>query len=177
MVFGHHSAARRYDLSALGLLNGPPLKAASIVTETAWESLQAASAAFIVFDAESGEAVIHAKARLIKNGTRYPLHRSALAAMGDTLDQVLAIDLSQASPPPAERTEFGMVSMLAATVAGPDRYPLGALVAFDTKVREWSPMKAKQLKDLAYLITQEVMLHASFATLELMADEQARFKA
>lgn len=177
MAFGYHSVTRRYDLSALGLLDGPPLKAASIVTETAWESLGAASAAFIVFDDDSGEAVIHAAARQLKVGTRYPLYQSASATLRDASSKVVSINLMQVSPPPSERTEFGMACMLAATVAGPDKKPLGVLATFDTKVRDWSPMKHKQLEDLAYLITQEVMLHASFATLELMAGERTRYNA
>lgn len=177
MGIRQRSVARRYDLSALGLLGGPPLRAASIVTELAWESFQATSVAFIVYDDASGEAVVHAAARRLKVGTRYPLHLSAAAMVRDMPEQVHIVDLLHCVPTPAENSEFGMVSMLTAAVAGPDKAPIGALAVFDVKPRNWLPMKQKQLKDMAYLITQEVMLHASFATLELMAGERSAFNA
>ncbi len=174
MGFGQDDYAKRYDLVALGLLDGPPLKAASIVTETAWENLNAASAAFIVFDDTAGEAVLHAVARKLKVGTRYPLHDAAATRVREDTGQARAMDLTRCSASPVEFTRFGMASMLAAPVAGPDTYAIGALAAFDTKPRVWSAIKQRQIEDLAYLITQEVMLHASFATLELMASERGR---
>ena len=177
MGFRQKGVARRYDLNALGLLGGPPLRAASIVTEIACESFEAASVAFIVYDDSCGEAVVHAVARRLKVGTRYPLHKAAAALVRDVPDQVQIVDLLHCVPTPAENSEFGMVSMLTAAVTGPDTAPIGALAVLDVKPRSWPPMKQKQLKDMAYLITQEVMLHASFATLELMAGERSAFNA
>lgn len=174
MGFGQHDIAKQYDLVALGLLDGPPLKAASIVTETTWENLQASSASFIVFDDAAGEAVLHAVARKLKAGTRYPLHSSAVAKVRDRPGKASAMDLTLCPSSPPELTELGMLSMLAAPVTGPDREAVGALAVFDVQPRHWSAIKRQQLENLAYLITQEVMLHASFATLELMAGERTR---
>lgn len=177
MGFEKRSGTRTYDLGALGLLEGPSLKAASIVTEKTWESLPAASVAFFVFDDETGEIVVHAAARRLKTGMRFPLHSSALWALHGSARKARLFNLADADPTPAEFVEFGLPYMLAAPVFGPDNMAIGALAAFDVEAGRWSRNDHTHLEDMAYLVTQEVMLRASLATLHLMAKVDTHFNA
>lgn len=169
MGFVHARVERRYDLTELGLLEGPPLKASKIVTEAAWENLGTSSVAFLVFDESCGEVIVHSAAQWIKPGTRYPIHTSALAEIRDGLMTFGISELRKGYANASETKVLNMRAMLAAPVLGPDMAPVGALVAFDTKLRIWTDPERKRLENFAYLITQEIILRASFATLEIMS--------
>ena len=62
---------------------------------------------------------------------------------------------------------------MAAPVLAPDGRAAGMLVALEPAPRLWTEGELKRLEDLAHLISQEVMLRASFATLGIMARERA----
>ncbi|MEO1537247.1 MAG: GAF domain-containing protein [Pseudomonadota bacterium] len=129
-------------------------------------------AAFIVFDELTGEAVIQAVARRLKVGTRYPLHNSVVGEIRNLMEVVHVADMTELSLQSSEHSRFGFRSVLAAPVEGPDGEPIGALAVFDATSRDWPSLDHERLSNLAYLITQEVILCASFATLELMATER-----
>lgn len=173
----NYSVTGRYDLDRLGLLDLPPLKAATIVTETAFDILHPTAAAFVVFDEGTGEAVLQAVSRRFKAGTRYALHSSALSDIRENGETFSATDLANDAPGAPEYAMLRMGSVLAAPVLGPDQYPIGALTVFDHRARIWPQMDHARLENLAYLITQEVILRASFATLELMAVERSSLRA
>ena len=167
-----HSVSKRFTLSDLGFLHGPPLKGAVIVTETARDVLRADSAAFMVFDVLAGEMLVRIATHGLRAGQTYPLHRSAIAPMTDRTDVIAIDDMSQDAPQSGERSALGVISPLAVAVLGPDGNPVGALASFDTKPRVWAALQRHALRNLAYLITQEITLHASFATLEIMAGKR-----
>ena len=162
-----HSVSKRFTLSDLGFLHGPPLKGAVIVTETARDVLRADSAAFMVFDVLAGEMLVRIATHGLRAGQTYPLHRSAIAPMTDRTDVIAIDDMSQDAPQSGERSALGEISTL-----GPDGNPVVALAAVDTKPRVLSDLQRHALRNLAYLITQEITLHASFATLEIMAGKR-----
>lgn len=155
-----------YDL---GLLTGPSLKGATIVVETAKELLKTKTAAFVVFDRVERLAVVRARAYPLKGDRSYPLYSSALAAMEEGEALIAIRDLSKELPDTTEATKMEMRSLIASAVRGPDEKPIGALVALDAKPRNWSEVDIQNMSNLAYLITQEVTLQASFATLQLMS--------
>lgn len=169
MGLPHARVKRRYDLTELGLLEGAPLKGSKIVTETAWEVLQTASLAFFVFDETSAEVIVHSAVGRIVPETRYPIYSSALAGLREDLVTFGVSDLETSFPDARETQLFKMQAMLAAPVLGPDMAPIGALVAFDTDLREWTDQDKKRLDNFAYLVTQEIFLRASFATIEIMS--------
>ncbi|MEM6387826.1 MAG: hypothetical protein AAF718_16490 [Pseudomonadota bacterium] len=177
MDIQNYSVTGRYDLDRLGLLDLPPLKAAAIVTETAFDILQPTAAAFVVFDEGTGEAVLQAVSRRFKAGTRYAMYASALSDIRENGETISATDLANDTCGAPEYAMLGMGSVLAAPVLGPDQYPIGALTVFDQRARIWPQMDHTRLENLAYLITQEVILRASFATLELMAVERSSLRA
>lgn len=168
-----HRLRRQFDLYDLGLLTGPSLKGATIVVETVKGLLKTSSAAFVVFDAMERLVLIRAKTFPLAGDQSYPLHRSALLPVEDGGFVLALKDLSKEAPSTAEATDMKMNALLASAVFGPDEKPIGALVAFDAAPRIWSELDVQNLGNLAYLITQEVTLHASFATLELMSVEKA----
>lgn len=176
MNFERHNVTERYDLRRLGLYDLPPMKAASIVTETVFDCLHPTCASFIVFDDLSNEGIFQAVARRLKAGTRFPLHRAAIAPIRDGAKTFQISDLLNDAPQAIEHTEFGLGSFLAAPVAGPDGQPIGALAVFDTAARNWPKMDYQRIENLAYLITQEVILRASFATLELMSGDRGGYR-
>lgn len=173
----HERVARHFDLADLGILHGPPLKGASIVTELANEVLQTRIAAFIVFDELAGEVLLRTASPKLRTGTSYALHTSAIALKEDPRATVAIGDLAKDAPNSSEAAELGMGSLLAASVYGPDEQPIGALVGFGGCPRIWSASQKRKIVDLAYLITQEVALYASFATLEIIARDRVSYRA
>ncbi|MEM7718360.1 MAG: GAF domain-containing protein [Pseudomonadota bacterium] len=169
MGFAHTRVKRRYDLTELGLLEGPPLKASKIVTEAAWESLKSTSVVFFVFDDTCGEILVHAAAHQIKLGNRYPIYTSALPELREDLVTVNVPNLKISYADSIEAKVLKMAAMLAAPVLGPDMSPIGALVAFDRNARDWTEQERERLENFAYLVTQEIILRASFATIEIMS--------
>lgn len=163
---------RHFTLSDLGVLHGPPLKGSVIVAEMVREALQTDSAAFFVFDTLAGEMIVRAATRQLRIGTTYPLHLSAITALTESTDAIAIGDMSQDASEAGERSVLGMTAVLAAPVLGPDGNPLGALAALDNKPRAWSELHKRWLVDLAYLVTQEITLHASFRTLEILLAER-----
>ncbi len=155
----------------LGLFDGPPLKGAAIVTDIAAESLGATSAAFVAFNDMAGEAVLRSVSRRLTRGVTWPLQDSVVALVRETNGVIAVSDLVRDALHAGERVQLGMSAVLASPVLGPDEYPIGALVAFDAQPRVWTRAQHRKLDNLAYLVTQEITLRASFATLQLMAQE------
>ena len=165
----NHRRRERFDLYDLGLLTGPSLKGATIVVETVKELLKTTTAAFVVFDTVERLAVVRARAYPFRGQRSYPLYSSALAAIEEGEALITVRDLSKELPETAEATKMEMRSLIASAVHGPDERPIGALVALNASPRTWSEVDIQNLSNLAYLITQEVTLQASFATLQLMS--------
>lgn len=162
-----------FDKDDLGLLDGPPMRGAEIVASTASDLLSVRGAAFIVFDEISGQAVIRGAARgaqpLIKS---YALSSSCLTAVRSN-GESLAIEVLKSSA--SERDALNASSVLATAVVGPDQQVVGALAAWNRYSRAWTPGDISKIGELGYLISQEIALRASFATLRIMATERGRY--
>lgn len=165
----NHRRRERFDLYDLGILTGPSLKGATIVVETVKGLLKTSGAAFVVFDTVERLVVVRARTHPFKGHGSYPLYSSALAAIDEGEALIAIKDLSKELPETAEATKMEMRSLIASAVHGPDEKPIGALVALGATPRAWTEVDIQNLCNLAYLITQEVTLQASFATLQLMS--------
>jgi hypothetical protein len=166
---GKHRLTQRFDLYDLGLLTGPSLKGATIIVELTKRLLHTSAAAFAVFDTIERLAVIRARTLPWQGKLSYPLHSSALVTIEEGEPLIAIKDLSKEMPKTTEGTAMHMHGLIASAVHGPDEKPIGALVAMDKTARKWDTLDLQNVENLAYLITQEVTLRASFATLQLIS--------
>jgi hypothetical protein len=172
----HDRVARHYDLADIGILHGPPMKGACIVTEMTNEILGTRFAAFAVFDEMASEVVLRSAAPKMHVGISYPLHKSVVTSKEYPRKTMSVADLAQEAPESGESLTLRMGSLIAASVFGPDQRPVGALVGFGANPRRWTRMQKRQIADLAYLITQEIALYASFATLGIISSRNSSYR-
>lgn len=173
MHLGQNKLAEHFELEDLQLLHGPPMRGTRTVVGIVPDALRAVAAAFVVFDDLASEAVIREKSGDLTLAASYPLSGSLAADLRMTLTAIKVSDLTR----DGERRDFrdsGAAALMAAPVFGPDGQSTGMLVAFDRSPRLWTDGELKRLEDLAHLISQEVMLRASFATLGILARERSR---
>ncbi len=76
------------------------------------------------------------------------------------------------SPDAPEIRYLDAAAYLGTPVYGPDRDAIGVLAATHSAPREWNMAALKKMENLAYLVSQEIMLRASFETLRIMAAER-----
>ena len=71
-----------------------------------------------------------------------------------------------------EYMRFGAQSYLGSIVQGPADEPIGVLGAMHPQPHVWTYREARLVEDMAYLLSQQIMLKASFATLRIMSEER-----
>ena len=168
-----HRAKVKFGLRELGLLDGPPLRGASTVVNAVSELLSVRHAAFLMFDDEASTVQTRASSRPLRPLVEFPIAGS-LSEWVRTENHTLAISATEFEAPLCpERKYMDAGAFVGAPVYGPDTEAVGVLAAFDMPRSGWNSASVKKLENLAHLISQEIMLRASFQTLRLMSAEAA----
>ena len=163
---------RQFGLRELGVLEGPPLRGADTIVQTVVDLFAVRQAAFLVFDDDTGSLRARISSKISNALEDVPLADS-LSAMVRAENRTLAIRSTlQEAPQAPELKYLDAAAFLGAPVHGPDLKAVGVLVATHPIPRDWHVTDGKKLEDLAHLISQEIMLRASFETLRIMSAER-----
>ncbi len=174
MHLGQKRLADRFELDDLRLIDGPSMRGTRTVVHTVPASLETSGAAFVVFNDVASEAVVREVSEEVTFKSPYPLAGSIASDLRMTRAPIKRNDLTREQTL-QERISSGAGALMAAPVLAPDGRAAGMLVALERSPRLWSDGEMKRLEDLAHLISQEIMLRASFATLGILARERSRF--
>ncbi|MCV6595002.1 MAG: GAF domain-containing protein [Silicimonas sp.] len=160
----------------LGILDTPPSRALRTVVELCAHALKSPVAALFIFDDAAGELFLNTAVGLetqTSGGIGLPLSGS-LASHVRSENRVVRID-NLLHPPfdtSVEHMRFGAQSFIGGVVCGPMDDPIGVLAAMHRGQHNWTLQEAKLVGDMAYLISQQIMLKASFATLKIISAER-----
>lgn len=176
MHLGQKKLAENFELEDLQILDGPPMRGAKTVVRSACAVLNVTGAAFVVFDDLASQAVLRESAGHLTFYADYPLAGSLASDLRAALAPIKVNDLTERSATLPERIASGAAGFMAAPVLAPDGRAAGMLAALERSPRLWTSKELAQLEDLAHLISQEIILRASFATLGIMARERSRFQ-
>ncbi len=176
MHFRMNELADNFAFEDLQLVDGPPMRGARTVVSSACSVLNVAGAALIVFDDIASLAVARERAGYMSICDDYPLAGSLAADVRGSLASIRVNDLTQRSAALPERRALAAASLMAAPVMAPDGRAAGMLAVMGERPRHWTSRDISKLEDLAYLISQEIILRASFATLGILARERSRFR-
>lgn len=170
------TSRRRFHLQDLGVLEGPPPRAIRSLVELCSVAVHAQAAALFVFDDTASELFLNASVGLNRETpglVGLPLTGSVASFIRSENRLTRLGDLQK--PPfdtSVEHLRFGIQSYLGAIVRGPADEPVGVLAAMQKTPHVWSFQNAKLVEDMAYLMSQQIMLKASFATLRIMSAER-----
>ncbi len=151
----------------------------SPVVELFRNTLNAKTAHLFIFDDERGELFIRASSHRHSSTVatkNMPFANSACAKTRHEARTVYVKDLS-VSPfdTSAEHRVLGGNSFVGSVVAGPDGQPVGVLAALDPEIRFWTLQDAARADEIAYLISQQIMLRAALETLRIISRERRIF--
>lgn len=174
MGFEQHNTKHQFGLHELGVLEGPPLRGAQTIVETVAELINVPHAAFLVFDDAAGCARVRISSTQPNTLLDVPLAESLCNWIRDE-DKTLAVSSIKVETPGAPELQFlGAAAFLGTPVQGPGSEAIGVLAAIHSAPREWNGAAVKKIEDLAHLISQEIMLRASFETLRIMSTERVQ---
>lgn len=167
---------RQYGPQDLGIHDSPPSRGTRTVVELCTVTLKAPVAAFFVFDDTASELFLNASAGLesgICDRRGLPLTGSVASYVRSEAKCVRINDLG-ALPfeTSVEHLRFGARGYLGDVVRGPADEPIGVLSAMRLKPSDWTHQDTRLIGELAYLLSQQIMLKASFATLKIMSSER-----
>ena len=169
-----HTVSDQFGVNELGLLDGPPLRGARTVVKTTSELFDVSNAALVVFDDASVTGIVRVAADPASLSKSYPLDGSVASNVRHENNSKVVPSLGSDHQNAPEFRLLGMKAMLACPVYGPDTEAVGVLAAFDKEPRAWTGQEKSKLESLAHLISQELILRASFETLRIMARERGR---
>ncbi len=172
-----HKVGDQFGVRELGLIDGPPLRGAKTVVKTTSELFDVSNAALIIFDDAEVAGVVRVASDPASLSSSYPLDRSIASLVRASNASQVVSSLSADHPDAPEYRLLSMKAVLACPVYGPDTEPVGALAAFDTQPRAWTKEQKTKLESLAHLISQELILRASFETLRIMARERGQMSS
>lgn len=162
----------------LGILDRPSPRGLRALVELCAVSVQAPIAALFIFDETASELFLN-------NSVGLPLDaygESGLPLTGSVAAHVRnesrVVRISDLRKPPfdtsAEYLRFGTRAYIGGVVKGPADEPIGVLAAMHPTACDWTFHQAKLVGDMAYLLSQQIMLKASFETLRLMSAERRK---
>lgn len=166
-----HRIGGRFGPRDIGVSEGPPMRGASFVVETAAKLLDVDAAGLWFFDEATGTVLPKTTFGMPVPKTRIPFSGSILTRV-KTQPTVALTDLTQCGVDAPEQRVLEMRSVLATAVFGPEPEPIGAFACFNQTPRHWSVTDLEDVGELAHLITQEIILRASFETMRLMANKR-----
>ena len=134
-------------------------------------------AVFLVFDDVAGCARVRISSGRPKSVRDVPLADSLSAWIRAENATLAVTSVSAEAPNAPELDALQADGFLGAPVYGPDKDVIGVLAAVHSSPREWAGLHGTKLENLAHLITQEIMLRASFETLRLMSAERVRMNS
>lgn len=165
----NNSERSRFDLRDLGLVGGPPLRGADTVTKLAADLLRTDCVALLIFDDVASSIF----ARAVSDGrtcTRMlPLATSIAEMTRSEGHAIVMSDVVAEMPEAMEAEAFEARAILSVPVFGPDIPPAGVLAAIQCEPRDWTAEDLTRMENLAYLVSQEIILRASFETLRIMS--------
>ncbi len=162
----------QFGLNELGVLHGPPLRGATTIVNALADLFEVHYGAFLVYDDTAGCVRVRISSRKSQAVGEAPLSAS-LCDWIRTEDATLAVASTLEETPEAPELKFfGAGAFLGAPVYGPAQEPIGVLAAIHPSPRDWSAKATRQIGDFAHLISQEIMLLASFETLRIMSIER-----
>ena len=170
------TSRRQFHLQDLGVLEGPPPRAIRSLVELCATAIGTPAAGLFVFDDTASELFLNASVGLNREASSLvglPLTGS-VASYARSENRVARIGELAVAPfdTSVEYLRFGVRSYLGAIVRGPADEPIGVLAAMQMSPHEWTFRDAKLVEEMAYLMSQQIMLKASFATLRIMKAER-----
>lgn len=164
-----------YDLKDLGILEGPPLRGASTVVNSIDVILGVPHAALLIIDDETSTVSVRAASSVSRADKSFSTYGSVAGRVrSENATQAIA-DVQCDFPEAKEPDVLGASALLAAPVYGPDQDAIGCLVAIRTAIHAWTAAEIATMENFAHLITQEVILRASFQTLKIISSERSYF--
>ncbi len=170
------TSRRQFHLQDLGVLDGPPPRAIRSLVELCATAVRVPAAALFVFDDTASELFLNASIGLKRDTmglVGLPLTGSIASFVRSENRQTRLKNLQDAPFDTAvEYERFGIQSYLGSIVCGPADEPIGVLAAMHNTPHDWTFREAKLVEDMAFLMSQQIMLKASFATLKIMSAER-----
>ena len=170
------SQKRQFSQKDLGILDGPPSRGIRTIVELCALATRARSTALFIFDDAASELFLSASDGLARTGNTpvgLPLTGS-VASHVRLENQITRINELGEAPfdTSVEYARFGIRAYMGAIVRGPADEALGILAVMHQTPHFWTFHEAKMLEDMAYLLSQQILLKASFETLRLMSAER-----
>ena len=170
---------RRFGIHELGLLENSADRSFDIVLQYSARLLGVGKIAFMVFNDERDWLVSKASVGLGQ------IQKSAigLAIAGSLASEIrfegtsLVVEDIYERPHLSDCVEkriVGIASYIGSPVHGPAGVIVGVLAAMSDTPRQWTRSDRKTMEDSAYLLSQRIMLKASFETLRLVSAERKR---
>ena len=171
---GHEAKAlkRSFDLHDIGVLQDTPLRGSETILDIQDRLLSPASSALYFFDDLCSEVYIRRLAEGVRSQMRVSQGETVADLARQNAGPACITNLIEAMPHSREVLDYGVTSFIGAPVLGPDSSPIGILGAMSCTPRRWTLMNRKVQEDLAHLVSQEIMLRASFATLRIINQER-----
>ena len=172
MWMTHQANHARFGIDKFGLLEGPPMRGAQTVVDAATHMFDVDCVAFVVFDDLSADAKLRISSDPLRLNQRFALEDSVCSSARDAGVTTAITDVREEFETAPEADFLGIESMLLSPVFGPETTPLAMLVLMSDERRTWSDADCTGLENLAHLISQELILKASFETLHIMRRQQ-----
>lgn len=167
-----HRVVQQFGLREIGVLDGPPLRGAEVVVNSAAELLNVPAVVVLIFDDVSSTLECRAASSLDYKTLSFPTSGS-LCSSARSENATIAITNARIEAPSApEPDKLKGQSVIACPIYGPDTEAIGVLMAVRSDPHVWSIDERKTAEDMAYLVSQEVILRASFETLRIMSSER-----
>ena len=170
------SRKRQFGPQDLGILDGQPPKGIRKIVELCSVAVRSPCSGLFVFNDYAGELFLSTSEGIkyeTSNLIGLPLTGSIASFVRSENRLTRINDLRE--PPhdtSVEFLRFGIRAYLGAVVRGPLDEPIGILAAMHKSAHYWTFREAKIVEDMAYLLSQQVMLKASFETLRIISDER-----
>jgi|GEM_PF-6926275 GAF domain-containing protein len=155
------------------LVDGPPLRGANTVVANAARLLGVDCAALIVFDELASVAKLRITSNSKYRNETFLLSGSISSEARETGATTAIDDLSRTHADTPEASILGIGSFLISPVFGAADNPPAALSVFQVRQRVWQERDIQLLKDLAHLVSQELVLKASLDALRILNDERS----
>lgn len=171
-----HRVGQQFGLRDLGILDGPPLRGTDIVVATAASLLDVDAVNVMIFDDTSASIETSASSEISFRSLSFPTAESICSLVRSQNETIEITNAKLEMPKAQELIGNGVAAIIACPIYGPDTEAIGVFAAFKTNAHVWSLPEKKLAEDMAYLVSQEVILRASFETLRIMASERSIFE-
>ena len=163
-----------FEFRDLGLLEGSPDPAWSLIVRLSAELLGVRFGKLTVLDSANDRIIVRAThgfaasdLDVLAEPPTFPLCRLIIAEQRLVGVAETHEDPEMLNSPFIER--FSVRSYLGAPILDPAETPVGTLCVFDDKPRVWSQRQREQIAEMSELVNQSILLKASLATVRILS--------